>query len=366
MLTKSLSDKLLKVKPLLLIVSFLVGMWALTGCGEATIISLAPSATSSSISTPTSLNTSPPQNIATITANPTTPQPTLSPTNTPAPTTATAAAASVSVVTIRDFASVNLSNTRRLDIFLPPGYEARAKAGNCYKVLYMNDGADTYTYNLDKLLAKLYTNREMEMVLVVALFNTSARLSEYGVAGIPDYKMRGDKADLYTKFVLEEVLPYIQKNYCALSGAANTAFMGSSLGGLAAFDLVWRNPDLFGKVGVFSGSFWWHSDAVNPVPKPEARIMHKVVRETKPTPARARLKFWFYAGTDEEVSDRDGNGVIDVIQDTTELANELKIQGYKSGGGDIVYVQGEGGKHDQISWLKVLPDFLKWAFPYQA
>jgi enterochelin esterase-like enzyme len=277
---------------------------------------------------------------------------------TPGATTATPAVSAdkTTIVTIKEFASTNLGNNRRVDIFLPPAYNPSAR--DCYRVLYMNDGQDTYTYNLDKVLDGLYAQQVMEPIIVVALYNTPSRLSEYGVAGSPDYKGRGDKAAQYSKFVLEEVMPYMKKNYCVKEGAQNTAFMGSSLGGLMAFDIVWRNPDKFGKVGVFSGSFWWRSDDANAATQQNSRIMHKVVRESQKKPG---LKFWFQAGTQDETSDRDGNGTIDAIQDTLELVEELTKKGYKPE--DIVYIQVEGGKHDQLTWLRVLPNFLKWAFP---
>ncbi len=260
-----------------------------------------------------------------------------------------------SIVTIKDFHSSFLNNDRQVDIFLPPDYNT---ATTRYKVLYMNDGNFAYTYNVNKLLDKLYSDNQLEKIIVVAIFSTSARNSEYGVAGIPGFDSVGDKADLYSKFVIEELLPYIKKNYRIQEGPANTAIMGFSLGGLMAFDLAWQHPDLFGKVGVFSGSFWVRTDNESATTRQNSRIMHKVVRES---PKRVGLKMWFYAGTKEETDDRDGNGVIDMIQDTTELIDVLKTKGYQLGT-DIVYTQIVGGTHSGPSWFKVLPDFLKSAF----
>lgn len=339
-------------------VTLVLALVALVACGDQPLTPTSAPTLTPRLTTATA--------IATATLPPaTTLAPTVAPTATSVPTTAPATAAAVtptvavnevSIVSIKDFHSANLNNDRRVDIFLPPGYSA---ATDRYKVLYMNDGADTYTYNLNKLLDKLYAANQLEKIIVVAIFNTPSRLSEYGVAGIPDSKSRGDRADLYSKFVLEELMPYVKKNYRIEEGPANTAFMGSSLGGLMAFDLVWRHPDLFGKVGVFSGSFWWRTDDSSPAAQQNSRIMHKIVRESQ---KREGLKMWFSAGTKEETSDRDNNGVIDVIQDTTELIDLLKAKGYRMGT-DIVYTQIEGGTHDQITWAKVLPDFLKWAFP---
>jgi len=46
-------------------------------------------------------------------------------------------------------------------------------------------------------------------------------------------------------------------------------------------------------------------------------------------PVRQRL--WFSVGTKEETDHRDGNGVIDAVQDTTELIDELELKGWKKG-----------------------------------
>jgi enterochelin esterase-like enzyme len=327
----------------------------LAACGETATSTVAPTTVTATTAVPTT--SAPTTAVATTSGAMTTVANTVA-APTPAATTAATgiSADKTTIVTIKEFASTNLGNNRRIDIFLPPAYNPTGR--DCYRVLYMNDGQDVYTYNLDKVLDGLYAKQEMEPIIVVALYNTPSRLSEYGVAGVPDYKGRGDKAALYSKFVLEEVMPYMKKNYCVKEGAQNTAFMGSSLGGLAAFDLVWRNPDKFGKVGVFSGSFWWRTDDANAGAQQISRIMHKVVRES---PKKPGLKFWFEAGTQDETSDRDGNGMIDAIQDTIELIEELTKKGYKPE--DITYIQVEGGKHDQLTWLRVLPNFLKWAFP---
>ncbi len=68
----------------------------------------------------------------------------------------------------------------------------------------------------------------------------------------------------------------------------------------------------------------------------------------------------FQAGTRDEVSDRDGDGVIDAIQDTLELIAELSAAGCEPE--QITYVEVPGGRHDFETWARVLPVFLEWAF----
>ena len=73
------------------------------------------------------------------------------------------------------------------------------------------------------------------------------------------------------------------------------------------------------------------------------------------------LKFWFQAGTNDEKSDRNGNGVIDSIDDTLDLIVELTKKGYRPFH-DIDYVETQEGEHNHNTWKKVMPEFLKWAF----
>ena len=87
--------------------------------------------------------------------------------------------------------------------------------------------------------------------------------------------------------------------------------------------------------------------------------MHRRVRDTE---SPGVLRLWFQAGTEDEKEDRDNNGVIDAIQDTTELMDELELKGFRPGL-DMTYVQVEGGEHNQRTWGFSLPYFLRWTFP---
>ena len=113
--------------------------------------------------------------------------------------------------------------------------------------------------------------------------------------------------------------------------------------------------------GVFSGSLWWRTDDADTHARQESRIMHRRVRDTE---SPGYLRLWFQAGTDDEKDDRDNNGVIDAIQDTTELMDELARKGFRRGL-DMVYTQVEGGEHNQATWGFILPYFLRWTFPTQ-
>jgi iron(III)-enterobactin esterase len=252
-----------------------------------------------------------------------------------------------------------LDNSREITLFLPPGYQA---SGNRrYPVLYLNDGQDVEALQLRYTLARLVAGRQMKPVIVVAIPTNAERLQEYGTAVTANAQGLGKKAKLYGRFVTEEIRPLINGRFRTLTDPANTAVLGASLGGLSAFDIGWNHPDLFGIVGVFSGSFWWRAGEEATQITPGALIMHEVVRRSD-RQTGPRLRIWLQAGTRDEVADRDQNGVIDAIQDTVELMDELTAAGYRPGI-DVVYHETTGGRHDYETWAKLLPTFLHWAFP---
>ncbi len=249
-----------------------------------------------------------------------------------------------------------------LDIVLPPNYKTSTQQ---YKILLMNDGQDLEQLQMGTVLEECYQQNKIEPLILVAI-RCGDRMQEYGTATQADYKGRGAKAGKYSQFVIEELLPHIAKNYRTLSGSENTAFCGFSLGGLSAFDIVWHNPAHFGKVGAFSASFWWRQKAYENQYSDELdRIMHNLVRNVDDRDnSRKNLKFWIQTGTQDEKDDRNKNGIIDSIDDATDLITELEKKGFRQQQ-DIRYVEVVGGQHNQQTWSAIMPDFLEWAFGRQ-
>ncbi|MCL4263692.1 MAG: esterase family protein [Anaerolineae bacterium] len=264
--------------------------------------------------------------------------------------------ATVEVITVPDFYSHHLENARPLHIYLPPQYH---HTNQTCKTLLINDGQDREALHLQQTLATLYARRQIEPLVVVAIPTNEDRLEEYGTAVAPNARGLGSRAALYTLFVIEELLPFMRQNFRVSERAADTGILGASLGGLSAFDIAWNFPDEFGIVGVMSGSFWWQAADDETAVEPGERIAHSLVRQGL---KREGQRFWFEAATQDEVEDRDQNGVIDAIQDTLELIDELEKLGYRRGK-DVVYVEMAGGRHNYDTWARALPPFLRWAFP---
>ncbi|MGC4104244.1 alpha/beta hydrolase [Ferruginibacter sp.] len=251
--------------------------------------------------------------------------------------------------------SVLLARTVKVDCYLP--FEVTDPSQ--LSLLLINDGQDLVTMNFNEILDELYSNDAVSPLFCVGIHCSADRKNEYGTASILDYKGRGAKAALYTRFVFEELLPFIRTTY-AIPSFKEKSYAGFSLGALSALDIVWNHPQEFRRVGVFSGSLWWRDkDQDDPDFNEDTdRIMHRQVKEGYYAPW---LKFFFEVGTLDEVADRNGNGIIDSIDDAQGLINDLVEKGYNREN-DIMYLELQDGKHDVPTWAKAFPDFLKWGW----
>lgn len=248
-----------------------------------------------------------------------------------------------------------LQREAKVDFFLPKNVIEPSTVN----LLLINDGQDMKTLGLEVILSQLYSLNAIQPTLCAAIHASKDRRKEYGMAGQPDYLGRGAKAGLYTSFVMEELIPFIRKNY-AIDSFREKTFAGFSLGGLSALDIVWNHPNEFSKVGVFSGSLWWRNidQSEEHYDDHKHRIMHQMIRSGQYHPG---LKFFFQCGNMDETMDRNNNGIIDSIDDTLDLVKELEAKGY-SRGKDIYYLELPDGKHDIATWGRVMPEFLKWGF----
>lgn len=255
---------------------------------------------------------------------------------------------------IKSHRSVVLNRKVIVEILLPSN--AR-KSGRRYPLLILNDGQDNKAVKIKTCVEQLVEQGEIPEIIIVGVYAHN-RMHEYGIAGKPDYKRRGDRADKYAAFIVKELVPYLKGQFPIDDGPH--AIAGYSLGALSALDIAWHHADIFNRVGVFSGALWWRSkDAADKrFNEQKHRMMHQLIRKSRHKPA---LKFWFQTGTKDEFNDRNQNSVIDSIDDTVDLMDELVKKAYKPFD-DINYLEVIDGEHNQKTWARVMPYFLMWAF----
>lgn len=251
--------------------------------------------------------------------------------------------------------SVFLKRAVTVDYYLPRAEDLKTVS----RLLLINDGQDLPKMDFKSILEGLYSGNAIKPIICAGIYCGAERKREYGVAGVPDYKGRGDKADLYARFIMEELLPAIDRKMSFVS-FTERAFAGFSLGGLSALDNVWNFPRVFTKVGVFSGSLWWRSidQYEEEYDDDRHRIMHQQIRNGN---YKKGLRFFFQCGNMDETKDRNNNGIIDSIEDTLDLIKELKAKGY-SEQEDLRYLELADGLHDVPTWGRAMPGFLQWGW----
>lgn len=221
-------------------------------------------------------------------------------------------------------------------------------------LLLINDGQDLPGMPFAPLLQSVEWPADPTLVCA-GIHCGPERLMEYGTAGVPDFAGRGAKAGAYQQFIIEELIPELQGHF-RTRRFHHYSFAGFSLGGLSALDTVWSHPEIFRTVGVFSGSLWWRTRSLEDNYDEERdRIMHQKIASGNFHP---HLRFYFTTGSLDETADRNGNGIIDSIDDTLDLIRRLNEKGYTDR--QIRYLNYEDGRHDVPTWARALPAFLQF------
>lgn len=143
--------------------------------------------------------------------------------------------------------STALGAFRRMHVYTPPGYESNTTR---YPVFYLLHGAgdsdDAWSSVgrantiLDNLIA---AGKAKPMIVVMPAGHTRR-----GVTGI------GGRAgtEEFVKDFTNDVQPYVEKRYRVLTGRANTAIAGLSMGGNHALQVAIPRLGDFGYIGVYS------------------------------------------------------------------------------------------------------------------
>ena len=154
---------------------------------------------------------------------------------------------------------------RRMYVYTPPGYENSTED---YPVLYLLHGGggdeDAWTnmgrapHIFDNLIAQgkakpmivVMTNGNANQVAAQNVVNTNS-------SSLKQSNTRGFRMDItqFPKSLVQDVIPFIDKNYRTKKDREYRAIAGLSMGGAQTFYAAFNNLDKFGWVGEFSAGF---------------------------------------------------------------------------------------------------------------
>ncbi len=144
-------------------------------------------------------------------------------------------------VTEYDFTSNILNNTRKIHIYLPPGYDSAGE--HRYPVVFVQDGGEYIMLaSMTNVLDNLIFAKRIPPAIGIFIDPVDRNYEYYA-------------NPKYERMLIEELIPFVRKNYAIASRPRETAIMGVSLGGAISLMIALDHPEIFGNCGSQSGAF---------------------------------------------------------------------------------------------------------------
>lgn len=154
-------------------------------------------------------------------------------------------------VTAHYYTSKSLGTTRRLVVYTPPGYDATKREK--YPVLYLLHGAGddetgwTGVGRANLILDNAIAEGKARPMLVVMPYGYPR---EPGANATPEERAQRDR--LFGEDLLNDVIPFVERQYRVRTDAASRAIAGLSMGGNQTLTVGLGHPDRFGWIAAFS------------------------------------------------------------------------------------------------------------------
>ncbi len=148
-----------------------------------------------------------------------------------------------------------------------------------------------------------------------------------------EYDSLGDR---YARFLIEEILPEVRKQWPFSEDPAMHAICGASSGGICSFTVAWERPDQFRKVLSTIGSFTNIRGG---------NAYSYLIRKTDRKPLRVFLQ--------------DGSGDIDNQFGNWPLANQMMFKSLDYMAYDVRFELGDGA-HNSKHGGSIFPEAVKW------
>ena len=224
--------------------------------------------------------------------------------------------------------------TRDWWVYVPAQYNAASPAA----VMVFQDGAgakDFVPTVFDNLIAK------RDMPVTVGVFIQPGVFKDGGRANRNfEYDTLSDQ---YARFLLEEILPEVEKTVKLRHDAGSRAIAGASSGGICAFTVAWERPNEFSRVVSWIGSFT--NIASGPTVRAGGHNYEAMVRETPKKPIRVFLQ--------------DGANDLDNANGNWPLANQTLARSLAYARYDYRFEFGNVF-HSNRHGRAILPDTLRW------
>jgi glucan 1,4-alpha-glucosidase len=184
----------------------------------------------------------------------------------------------LALVSVDEVPSRHLGGTRKIAVYLPPGYESSRER---YPVLYVQDGTE-YLRRTDPITTAERLIREKKVKPFIIVFvDPVDRTKEYWAG------------DDFADFMAKELVPYVDARYRTRAERGARALLGASLGGVISVWTALRHPDTFARVGGQSSAFQIDDE----------RVARRLARLEEASVTKHPFRFYFDAGLLEPIHD---------------------------------------------------------------
>jgi enterochelin esterase-like enzyme len=223
--------------------------------------------------------------------------------------------------------------TRDWWVYVPAQYKDDTPA--C--VMVFQDGAGYKEFVptvFDNLIAK------KDMPVTVAIFINPGKFDDNKSNRSFEYDTLSDQ---YARFLLDEILPEVEKSVKLRQDGDSRAIAGISSGGICAWTVAWQRPDEFRKVLSWVGSFTNIASGKSGVAG--GHNYEALIRKSAKKPIRVFLQ--------------DGANDLDNANGNWPLANQQMAKALAFQGYDYAFIFGQGF-HSNKHGRSLLPDSLRW------
>jgi predicted alpha/beta superfamily hydrolase len=173
-----------------------------------------------------------------------------------------------------------------------------------------------------------------EEILIVGVFNTPQRLSEYTYSQDTTVSSDPALADQYLDFIEHSVIPLV-KQKIRIANDAKFGLLGSSLGGLLSCYGGWTRPHVYDVVGCMSSSFWWNLEDFNRV------ILHNGTSSS----SSSKNNTTFYLDSGTGIPPQSDDDEFETLRVKSSLLSLGKKKNHS-----LYYYLDDGGQHSEMSW----------------
>ncbi len=227
--------------------------------------------------------------------------------------------------------SETLGINRKFYVYTPPGYLTGSRRTR-YPVLYLLHGMGGYEFiwtdmgRVNLVMDNLIADKKAKPMIIVMPYGHVPRIEG------EDSRSSG-RTDRFEKYLLSDLIPFVEEHYRAAKGSKNRALAGLSMGGSQTINIGIKHLAMFSSLGVFSMGL----RQLDRFKETHGDYLDSINKKTD--------VFWLACGTDDFLFER--------YQQTLEFLKENYIE-------HVAHTT--DGAHTWLNWRRYLYEFAQLIF----